>query len=198
MKETAEPRVCLTLDKTNMPLFFGLLQQGVQIKTRLGCSIKTFLCSRLGIPPDYVEDRIRTIFLDGKAVDDVDSAIIREGSTLSLSAAMPGLVGSTFKRGSHLAAFRSTVTHQKDAPGPSSSEEGFIILKLFNLTVRELGPALLNRGIWLSPQVLQNVLKGQDFQRVKKEGKAADPFSELKWPEETAFVLLRVHSEEAC
>jgi hypothetical protein len=201
MKERSEASLWLNLDADRISLFFPLLQQGVQIKTRLGCSIKNFLCSGLGIAPDYVEDRIRTVFLDGKAVDDLDSAIMKEGSTLSLSAAMPGLVGSTFKRGSHLAMFRSTVTHQKDVPDPASAGDGFVILKLFNLTVRELGPAILSGGIWLKPQVLQNFLKEQpdDFRTacksVKKDGKAADQnqVPELKWPEETAFVLLTVN-----
>jgi len=45
-----------------------------------------------GLDEDYVTQRISTIFLDGKPVDDIDTLLVRDGAVLSLSAAMPGLV----------------------------------------------------------------------------------------------------------
>ena len=35
--------------------------------------------------------------LDGKPVDDIGSSFLHDGSTLALSAAMPGLVGATLE-----------------------------------------------------------------------------------------------------
>jgi hypothetical protein len=55
------------------------------------------LCDQFQVETDYLENRIKTIFLDGKPVDDEDKAVLKNGSTLALSAAMPGLVDSTFR-----------------------------------------------------------------------------------------------------
>jgi hypothetical protein len=72
----------LVLEAEKVQDFFPLLQRGFMFKARVDCSIKTLLCEQVGLKPEYVEDRIKTIFLDGKAVDDIDSAIIKDGSTL--------------------------------------------------------------------------------------------------------------------
>jgi len=93
-----------------------------------------------------VEDRIRTAFLNGKPVDDFSTAIIESGATLALSAAMPGLVGATFRKGGYLAVFRGTITHQR---GDTIAEdrEGVVSIKLFNLLTKEIGLTFLKRGI---------------------------------------------------
>jgi len=69
------------------------------ISATVGCSIKNLLCNQFDITPEYLSDRISTIFLNGKPVDDVESAIIKDNSILALSGAMPGLVGATFRKG---------------------------------------------------------------------------------------------------
>ncbi len=152
--------ISLTVKTNEMFSFFPMLQHGVMLKTSVGCSVKTLLCENCGVSPEYVEDRIKTIFLDGQPVDDIDTAILANGATLALSAAMPGLVGSTFRRGSHLAAFRSTITHQK-ADTPAQVQDGIVILKLFNLLIRELGPGFLERGVWIGKNDLEDFLKAR-------------------------------------
>ena len=84
----------LTVASDRLSLFSPLLGQGFSLKVRTGCSIRELLCRQLGVRADYVDQRIQTIFLDGKTVDDVDTAMIRQDSTLALSAALPGLAGS--------------------------------------------------------------------------------------------------------
>ena len=153
--------VPLRFEADKISCFFPLLQRGFILKTRVGCSIKTLLCEDIGISPEYLENRIQTIFLDGKAVDDIESAIIRDGATLALSAAMPGLVGSTFRRGSHLAAFRNSITHEREETSWSHETEGMFTLKLFNLLVKELGPIFFERGIWIGKDDLDDFLKRQ-------------------------------------
>jgi hypothetical protein len=98
------------------------------------------------IEQDYLDKRIQTIFLNGKPVDDVNSAIVKDGSAISLSAAMPGLAGATMRRGGVLAAMRSRISY---VPGETSCDscEGKVTVKFFNLISRELGPEFLNRGI---------------------------------------------------
>ena len=82
-----EQTLYLSLKKNGLHHFFPLFQQGVIITTLVGGNIKDLLSLQLEIPPDYVENRIQTIFLDGKAVDDLGETMIRDGSTLALSAA---------------------------------------------------------------------------------------------------------------
>ena len=64
------------------------------VETPVGCSVKTMLNNTLGMDDNYVEDRIKTIFLDAKPVDDINTACINDGSVLALSGAMPGLAGA--------------------------------------------------------------------------------------------------------
>jgi len=57
-----------------------------------------------------VKEKISTIFLDGKAVDSPETALLREGSTLALSSAMPGLAGAILRRDGPYASLRSSIT----------------------------------------------------------------------------------------
>ncbi|MBW1863527.1 MAG: hypothetical protein JRJ02_14325, partial [Deltaproteobacteria bacterium] len=144
----------LSLEDNLVPNFFYLLQQGFMVKAQVG------FCKQLGVSPEYLEDRIQTIFLDGKPVDHVNSAIIEHGSTLALSAAMPGLLGATLRKGSYYAAMRSQISYRKKTKlGPI--QEGMVFLKLFNLLLGELGPDFLKRGIWLDGKILEDFFKGQ-------------------------------------
>jgi len=97
----------------------------------------------------YVERRITTIFLDGRPVDAVGSARIRENSTLALSAAMPGLAGAILRRGGALAPLRTNMPCE-DGEGEALERDGVITVKLFNLLTPELAPGFLRRGILLT------------------------------------------------
>jgi hypothetical protein len=108
----------------------------------------------------YVRERITTIFLDGKAVDDIDNAHLREGSTLALSAAMPGLVGATMRRGGYYAALRSAITHT-ETDVAVAGQITTIRIKLFNLLLPELGPELLRRGIMIGAAELADYFAGK-------------------------------------
>jgi hypothetical protein len=118
-------------------------------KARVGVSIQTFLGDHFGLSPEYLRDRVKTIFLDGKAIDDLDKTLILDGSRLALSAALPGLAGAVLRRGSPFAGLRSRVAEgEKGLPG--RPEEGFVSLKIFNLLLPELGPLFLRKGILIS------------------------------------------------
>jgi hypothetical protein len=139
----------LYLQGNLIPNFFPLLQQGFMVKAQVDCTIKTLLCQQLGLNPEYLETRIQTIFLDGRPVDDVNSATVMEGSTLALSAAMPGLVGATLRKGSYYASMRSQISYRGMATS-KSPHKGVILLKLFNLILKELGPIFLKQGVWVN------------------------------------------------
>ena len=146
MNNTSSINLSLTLEKTPIPFFYQLLSKGFVINARTGCTIKELLCGQVGIKEDYLEERIQTIFLDNKTVDDVNSAVIREGSILALSAAMPGVLGATVRKGGWYAPMRRQLSHDNDIASDTNIK-GEITIKLFNLIARELGPLFLEQGI---------------------------------------------------
>ncbi len=178
---SSSPALTLALSKAQIEFFFPLLQQGVEISATVGCSIQSLLCDQFGFMPEYLTERISTIFLNGKPVDDVQSAIVNDGAVLALSAAMPGLAGATLRRSGCLASFRGSITYQGDDPDSATCREGQITLKLFNLLLKEMGPLMLSRGIEIRGQVLRDFLTPQLSQaeplleQIRKEGRKLDP-----------------------
>ena len=152
--------ISLAVKPDRMSLFSPLLGQGFTLKIQAGISVRDLLCRQIGVSDDYLDQRIQTIFLDGKVVDNVDTAVIRQGSALALSAALPGLAGATLRRGGAYASMRSQISHKNNTVD-DSSENGTVMLKLFNLVALELGPMFLKQGIWIDGKKLENF-----FQRV--------------------------------
>ena len=194
----------LALGSEKISYLFQLLQQGFMVKVQVGCSVRALLSQQLDISPELLEGRIKTIFLDGKPVDDMDSTIIKEGSTLALSAALPGLAGATLRRGGTYASLRSQITHPRDE-APVAQREGIIVLKLFNLLMDELGPALLHRGVFIKKEVLKEFLKNlpKDFwagcqvPKVAGEEVKVDELLERNWPEDEDLVLIEVEARDS-
>ncbi|MFP5212019.1 MAG: hypothetical protein ACLGPL_01435 [Acidobacteriota bacterium] len=188
----------LTMDEEKMTILFGLLQRGFPVEVPLGRSVAAVLCEEIGISRDYVEDRIQTIFLDGKAVDAIDSAIVESGSTLALSAAMPGVVGATFRRGGHFAPMRAQITHHGEKGG-ASKELGTFTLKLFNLVVKEIGPIFLERGVLVEREILEQFLKDRsaDFLQACRSAEvngaavAIDDLPRIHWPDGESLICLQ-------
>jgi hypothetical protein len=155
-----EPKnnLVLTMTPDQLTTFFPLLQKGVTVPATVGCTLKSLLCDQFAIPADYVTDRITTIFLDNRPVDDLDRTIIQDGSRVTLSAAMPGLVGATMRRGGFYAALRQGISHVTDS-GAAAGESGTVRVKLFNLLLAELGPLVLARGLILDRGELDELLQ---------------------------------------
>lgn len=200
-------RLSLTVREDRFPCFFQLLQRGFRIKVRKGMSLRTILCQQPGITPEYLEERIQTLFIDGKAVDDVSHAIPTEDSIVALSAAMPGLVGATLRRGGFYAAMRSQITHESEEEHPRE-EEIMIRMKLFNLLIRELGKGFLQKGLYVDCAVMEDFLKGQtpDFwegcRAVDLDGKelSMGALHGMDWPcngGDDCLVFLRVTPDKS-
>ena len=147
-----------------LPKLYPLLQQGFEVEASLGTSIKAFLSRDFDISNDYIDNRLQTVFLNGKAVDDIDTAVLKSGSTLALSTAMPGLAGAVMRRGGYLTAMRSQISHRENREA-MVAQKGKVRIKLFNLLVKELGPTVLQYGIWVQGKTLAAILKseGKDF-----------------------------------
>lgn len=127
----------------------SLLQRGVFCPLAARCSVQEFLTVQLGIDPGYVRDRIATVFVNGSVVDDLETTTMRPGSTLTLSAAMPGLVGATLRKGGFYSAMRSQISWKADDDTPVRLDgpPNTIRVKLFNTVLQEIGPELLHRGV---------------------------------------------------
>lgn len=195
-----EKVLTLTLRPDNLRTLSPIFQQGVIIKTVAGCSIRDFLSRHLGLTDDYLDSRIQTLFLNGKAVDNPEKAVVRDGATLALSGAMPGLVGATLRRGGTYASLRQAITLSENE-GSVMKKEGRLTLKLFNLLVPEIGPILLAKGFWVKGEDLDRCVKNVkgDFwttwSPVQVDGQEVDPLTLTKtiWaPNREEPVLIQI------
>jgi hypothetical protein len=152
-------RLHLHVDASCVPLFFSLFEKGVVLSGNTGCTLRDFLCGRLGLSGDYLDQRVQTLFLDARPVDDVDKAVVRDGSILALSAAMPGVLGATMRKGGRYAAFRKDISQHDDECGTCESP-GRVTVKLFNMVAKEVGGHLLEAGIEVEGGDLQRIADG--------------------------------------
>ena len=106
--EIASPRE-IALDPADLPLLLPLLQQGVQIEIENDCSLEDLLCRQWGLERDYVLGRISTLFLDGRPVDDIETARVTDGARLAQESAGPD-------RGHHAAGRGAGLVSKFDFP----------------------------------------------------------------------------------
>lgn len=141
---TLHPSLKITLDINNVSRFTSLLQSGIGLESTTGTSLGVFLTNLPHFDPDYINQRIQTIFFDGNAVDDLEKHFFEPHHVVALSAAMPGLAGAIFRRNSLCAALRTkaSVTQTNN----SSIKPCIVTLKLFNNIALEKGAAILENG----------------------------------------------------
>jgi hypothetical protein len=165
-KSTSRRHISLTVEANLILAFSQLLQNGFWIKGNVGSSVKAFLCGQFGLSPEYLEKRIQTIFLNGDVVDNVEKATVEDGTTLSLSAAMPGLAGAVLRKGGYYAAMRDQISCKGETTS-ASMQSGKVLVKLFNMPLQELGPIFLEHGIWVESDKFKDILKARadDFQK---------------------------------
>jgi len=152
-----------------------LLGLGIGILTTAGITLKNFLCGQLMIPADYLENRIQTILMNSRAVDDVDQVYIADGDVVALSAAMPGLAGATLRRGGHLAPMRAAISQNRTMAAADDHQRAIVVLKLFNLVAKEIGPQILSAGF---------CLKGKDLTLLPDQNIISDDPAIQAAPEE--------------
>jgi hypothetical protein len=152
-------RVALTVTEGLRDKFCLLTGTGFRLRSRVGCTVREFLCRQLGVSPDYLAERIQTLFLNGLVVDDPNTAIVTAGATLALSAAMPGLAGAMLRKGSRYAPMRSQLTYDDRHTAAAAEREGDVVVKLFNMVQREFGPEFLRQGIQIPGLALCRLLR---------------------------------------
>lgn len=144
------PCLTLLLPAAAQAGFASLLQYGVLFPVCRPVAMVPFLLSLPGFTADYIEERVQTIFVDGVAADSLERELAA-GSTLALSAAMPGLAGAIFRRQGLHSCLRSQPAEERRTP---AAVAGFITLKLFNVIAVDRLPDLLGRGFLLSGKAL--------------------------------------------
>ncbi len=189
--------VYLRVTPERISRFLELLGQGVHLEVQTGCSLQDLLCSQLGVAPEYLKNRIQTIFVNFRPVDAPEGTPVAGGATIALSAAMPGLVGAVMRKGGHYATLRREISQGASADCPQAAR-GVVKLKLFNLVAAELGSAFLGRGVGLRGEDWQDFLQRHGAEvaegcvAAQIEGKAADlrDMAAMDWS--GVSVLLRV------
>ncbi len=170
--------VKLTVTTDAAVYFYSLLQKGFFQSLETGISLHDFLLKECEIEEAYISNRIKTVFIDSQPVDDFKTAILRDGSVLSLSGPMPGLVGATMRAGGFYSSFRSSITYS-DKGGPGGSGRGMVFIKLFNIVMTDLGKKFLGSGIMYKADELKDFFTGMkeefwnEISGIEIEGEAA-------------------------
>ena len=136
--------IVLSVRKEKIESYTTLLQFGVLLESQIGQSMGVFLTSLPDFDMNYIVDRIQTIFLDGSAIDDMETLFTNSSPVLALSAAMPGLAGAIFRKNSLHAALRTA--DSKNVLAGQTNSQILVCLKLFNMIAVEKGPGLLEKG----------------------------------------------------
>lgn len=143
-----------------------------------GLTVRELLVRDLGMDPDYVENRVRTVFLGGRPVDDIDSAHVGHGAQMTLSTMLPGVAGITMGRDNLIATYRTDITYHETAPGQGGGQ-AVIQVKLLNFLAPETGHLFLPRGIGLDgagwARVAQAPGLWADTRAARLDGQPVDP-----------------------
>jgi hypothetical protein len=158
LKHASHIELRLTVRPQAVSCFYPLLSRGFMIHALVGCSICDLLCDQLGIDENLVETHMQTVFLNGKVVDDLHQSIIEDGCALSLSSALPGMVGAAFRKSGFYAGLREAVSFRSKTP-VSGLRPGRLRVKLFNLTGPTIGPFFLRYGIEITGTELEEVFQ---------------------------------------
>lgn len=179
----------------------GALHGGFALRVPKTMYIRELLTAFAGLEPDYVEDRIQAIFVDGHPVDDIDTAPVRLLQELSLSSAMPGVAGIVMGRANAFAVYRRDITYHAEADGEEQGP-GLILMRLFNFIAFEAGHYFLALGAGLDRRTWQQFTSdiGPSFWepvvRAELDGESmdADGLATLEPPAEGDLRFVRIVS----
>lgn len=192
-------QIKLSIETGASVYFYSLLQKGFFVSIKTGISLYDFLLKECGIEGNYITGRIKTVFIDSQPVDDFKKATLRDGSVLSLSGPMPGLVGATMRAGGFYSSFRSSITYSEKG-NKGERGRGVIYLKLFNIVMTDLGKKFLGLGIMCKSDELKDFFAGmkeefwKEISGIEIEGKAvgADKLKKGQFSSSSPLVHLKL------
>lgn len=146
MKNTI-PSITLQLDQDVMEKFSALLQSSFEVETINGEPLLSFLEKLPGFTPEYIEEEVQTILINGEPVEDVYTPLTESGAVIALSAVVPGLgvMGAMFRKNS-IYSSQGSSSHQH-CVASTDDEKITISLKLFNYIARARGAEILQKGV---------------------------------------------------
>lgn len=147
-----------------------LLQKGFYKTGASGLTVRQFIMEVLGYKSDFIDEKVRTIFLNYSPVDDIDEAIVMDGDKLSLGSAMPGLVGVVMGRDNPFKSFRDGITCHGAGLENASVESIRVFMKVFSSLVVETGLEILACGIETTAKEIRTILNSYDGTLVEIEG----------------------------
>ncbi|MCT4626827.1 hypothetical protein [Halodesulfovibrio sp.] len=150
----------LTIDNTDQAraTWQYLTQSSSEVAADIGDTILNFLTNRLGMEEEYIDSQVKTIFIDGKPVDDITTATIPENARIALGAIAPGAAGMTMCRNSPISSLRSGITYTNTAP-VTTITEGVVTLLLFNAVMKDMGLQILEKGVTIPAAKLEQATK---------------------------------------
>jgi len=128
-----------------------ILQKGFFVRVLTGLSVRGLFEVQFKLSQNFVDLEISTVFLNWKAVDNIDRAIVTDGCELALSGAMPGFVGAAMRRGGYYSSMRSAVSYNEENVTVENLE-GTVRIKLYNTLIKLLGLDFACRGFFISEQ----------------------------------------------
>ena len=175
----------------------SLLQSGVLRPVQSPQKLLTFLLSQPGMNEEYIKERVQTIFINGLPADSLDQ-VLDFGTVVALSAAMPGLAGAIFRRGSIHASLRSRPDKKNNkCIHADIAKTPWIRLKLFNTVARDLAGPFFVQGALLPAKIVQQfAVRTPNFcsheQPCRFEEKQVDAETLLRLLEKEENVLVRL------
>ncbi len=192
------PVMFLRADSLPLSVLSPLFQRGFWVWCGLGGTLQELLCGQLGVSSQYVVDNITTLFLDGQPVDHLEVLIGKPGTSIALSAAMPGLLGAVMRRGGYYAALRDSITYRDgEKPETGHPQEGFVQVKLFNKVMVDLGAHFLARGVLAETTFICELLRARRDEVADSAVRVARGTEQLDWPDfcqrgEEPWTMLRL------
>ena len=152
MEQKIHPTCRFSVNPDALPGFGSLLQRGFFLPCPQPMPLATLL-KRHFLDSSSLLQMVETVFVNGLAQDDLNVPV-QAGDTVALSAAMPGLAGAIFRKGSIHRHLRSRPRPQGPAAMASRSvlasghgDHEWLVVKLFNRIGEMQAPLLLPQGL---------------------------------------------------
>lgn len=148
----------------------SILQKGFFLSGHEGMSVRQFMVECLGYDNCLVDESVRTVFLNSSPVDNIDTALVKDGDRLALGSAMPGLVGICMGRDNPYKEFRSGIACHGNEGQVSSEAAIRVYVKIFSTLAVDTGADILARGIEVDAGQLFAFLEMNKAHLLNEEG----------------------------
>ncbi|QGY40973.1 hypothetical protein GM415_12830 [Pseudodesulfovibrio cashew] len=178
-------RLAIRMDEASRSNWNFILQKGFFVHGQEGMTVREFLFSRFGYDSDFIDNSVRTIFLNRSPVDGIDKVYVKDGDRLALGGAMPGLVGIVMGRDNPFKSFRKDIASKDGTADEAKGVSIRVFAKVFSTLAVESGEEILSRGIEIPGAYLQSVL--EDHAAVYQDGGGA-----VEMPGDKEMVMVTV------